>query len=188
VVDQQKKAEELIELANRCATDPRTFHRWHYGALESLSEIEFADLSNGPKNAGVSHKAASFKPAAFHLIRNALTGESFPWIGIELVPVRVPWEVFAFRPFGGWNGAPYAQEQLAMQRYWHELYGAELVTRDVDSYEMYVPRPPQSRTQAMQLIREATGFGEETLFSGAQDAEEMITRALNSNYWVFWWD
>jgi hypothetical protein len=164
------------------------YNRWHSGALESLSEIELAELSSGPKSGGLCREAAGFKPVSFHLIRDVLTDKPFPWVAIELVPVTIPWEVFAHCPFGGWNGAPYPVEQLAMQRYWYELYGAELVTCDVDSYEMYVHRPPKSRSQALRLIREITGFGEETLFSGARDVEEMIARALDSNYWVFWWD
>lgn len=183
----EKAKQELIEKANRCMPDPRTFHRWHTGALESLTDEEIDELCEGPARYEIAPRA-HFRPSSFDLINNARTEEPYPWVSIALDPLTTPWEWFAVHPFGGWNGAPYPAEQLAMHRYWHELYGAELVIHDLDSYEMLIPRPPQTRRRALQLIREITGFGEETLFSGARDVEEMIERAMESHCWVFWWD
>jgi hypothetical protein len=43
---------------------------------------------------------------------------------IDLAPTPVPWEVFAYWPYGGWNDAPSPVEQLTMVRHWyHQVRG-----------------------------------------------------------------
>ena len=52
------------------------------------------------------------------------------------IPVKNPWEVFAWLPFGGWNECPANEEHMAVAKYWFEKYGAfpALMTHDVLEY------------------------------------------------------
>lgn len=112
------------------------------------------------------------------------------FVRIRLYPATEPWEVFAYAPRGGWNDAPWPDEQLAMFRHWHDRLGAELVTDIGDAYELFVPRPPRTRHAAIRLYHEMTHFGEETFLHPvrAGDLEECIARVRASHYWYFWWD
>jgi hypothetical protein len=191
--EERDNARRLIAEADRLVPDPRTFHRWHYGAYENLSAEEWDELCQGPDEPDlvVTAEAGDLfgdqTPFRAHL--DALSDEPFPYVEIDLTPTPVVWEVFAYRPYGGWNGAPHPAEQLTMIRHWHERHGAEMVSVPGDWFEMYVPRPPRARADALQLIREMTGFGEETIFGyQAHSLDWMIERVRSSHYWYFWWD
>ena len=66
------------------------------------------------------------------------------------VPVKQPWEIFAYLPFGGWNDCPDAAELMAVSRTWAEQYGAvpAVLTQDVLEYALPAPVPAE---QAMEL-------------------------------------
>jgi Domain of unknown function (DUF4253) len=109
---------------------------------------------------------------------------------IILYPTPHSWQVFAYHPYGGWNDCPWPDEQLAMHRHWHEQHGAELVLMNGDWYELYVPRPPRTRREAIRLVNEMGYFGEESILwsMGGRSREEMIEIVRTSHYWYFWWD
>lgn len=49
------------------------------------------------------------------------------------IPVKNPWEVFAYLPFGDWNECPDTPELMSVAKYWFERYGAvpAVMTHDV---------------------------------------------------------
>jgi hypothetical protein len=112
-----------------------------------------------------------------------------PFMRIRLYPTANPWEVFAYSPYGGWNDAPYPDEQLSMLRHWHSVCGAEIVSVPGDWYELFVPNPPRTRHRALRLLHEMGWFGEETIF-GHKPADEdtLVEQLRTSHYWYFWWD
>ncbi len=57
------------------------------------------------------------------------------------VPVKEPWQVFAYIPFGGWNECPDADEQMAVAKYWYEKYGAVAAHFSNDMIQYYLPKP-----------------------------------------------
>jgi hypothetical protein len=114
---------------------------------------------------------------------------TFPFVRLRLYPTTVPWEVFAYASFGGWNDCPWPDEQLAMLRHWHELCGVEVVSHRGDWYELFVPRPPRTRHQAYWLHREMSAFGEESFYNyGSYAHPDPIEAIRTSHYWYFWWD
>jgi hypothetical protein len=195
--EHEQQARDLTAEAARLALDPRKFHRWHSSSLESVSAEAWEDLCRGPAddapdapaNIAAGMTSLNVDELPFRAHRDTLTDEEYRHVVIVLAPTPVPWEVFAYYPYGGWNGAPDPAEQLAMLRHWYECYGAELVSCPGDWYELYVPRPPQSRADALRAIRELTGFGEETIFGyKPRHVEELIAMIRASHYWYFWWD
>lgn len=40
------------------------------------------------------------------------------------VPVSDPWKVWAYVPFGNWNGSPSVEHQMAIAKYWQDAHGA----------------------------------------------------------------
>jgi hypothetical protein len=124
----------------------------------------------------------------FRCVRVSFGGNDwpfFPFLRVRLYPTAVPWEVFAYSPFGGWNDCPWPDEQLAMLRHWHERCGAEVVSVREDWYDLFVPHPPRTRPQAIELLR--THFGEERAFHVA-DGVDPVEALGRAHHWHFWWD
>ena len=80
------------------------------------------------------------------------------------IPVKNPWEVFAFLPFGGWNDCPSSEEHMAVAKYWFETYQAvpALMTHDVLEYDL----PKQ----------------------GVGTSGRLADGLTQSTTWYFWWD
>jgi hypothetical protein len=111
-----------------------------------------------------------------------------PLVPIRLFPTAVPWEVFAYQPFGGWNDAPWPDEVLVMFRHWYDRHGAEVVSVGADWLEVFVPRPPRSRDEAGRLIDELGWFGEESPMRFAPGNTDPLEYIGAQHYWYFWWD
>ena len=121
--------------------------------------------------------------------RDPLRQPAYPFVLIHLAPTPVPWKVFAYWPYGGWNEAPWPVEQLTMVRHWYERFGAELISLPGDYFEMAVWYPPCTRAAALRLADESIEFGEETVFGyGDISADERVRRACGCRLWHFWWD
>lgn len=121
--------------------------------------------------------------------RDPFRGGPYPFVRVHLAPTPVPWQVFAYWPYGGWNEAPWPAEQLTMVRHWNERFGAELISRPGDYFEMVVWDPPTTRAAALRLADECIGFGEETVFGyGNIPDDERVRRAGSCRVWYFWWD
>jgi hypothetical protein len=69
-VSRARNARECIDKADRCGTDPRTFHRWHRGALETLTAAELDELCQRSPPTPVAANPDVFgakSPFHFHL-------------------------------------------------------------------------------------------------------------------------
>jgi len=112
--------------------------------------------------------------------------KTYPLILAE-VPVKNPWEVFAYLPFGGWNECPDTLDLMAVAKYWFELYGAvpAVITHDV--LECMVPEPV-SEEQAKQLALEQYTFCPDIVEQGVGSVGALEKSLSVSTVWYFWWD
>lgn len=105
------------------------------------------------------------------------------------VPVKQPWEIFAYLPFGGWNDCPDAAELMAVSRTWAEQYGAvpAVLTQDVLEYALPAPVPAE---QAMELAIEQYSLCPDVVEQGAEEVSiGWLADVLHqSDKWYFWWD
>ena len=111
-----------------------------------------------------------------------------PKVTIGLFPVKDGWQVPAYLNFGGWNECPDPVGHFLMMRKWHEKYGAELVGMNGDVIEMFVPRPPGSREEALVLAEEQYLYCEDIVVQGTQTIESLAAGLLGNHIWFFWWD
>ena len=51
------------------------------------------------------------------------TEMTYPLI-LAKIPVKNPWEIFAYLPFGNWNECPGTEDLMAVAKYWFEQYSA----------------------------------------------------------------
>lgn len=113
-------------------------------------------------------------------------GSTIPLILAE-IPVKNPWEVFAWVPFGGWNECPANEEQMGIAKYWYEKYGAvpAVITSDVLEYDLPAPVP---RSKAMALAMEQYAFCPDIVDQGCGTVGYLADTLSKSTKWYFWWD
>ncbi len=105
------------------------------------------------------------------------------------IPVKHPWEVFAYLPFGGWNECPDTPELMAVSKYWFALHGAAPAVMTHDVLEYYL-RKPVKKLLAMQLALEQYAWCPDIIDQGGEDATvgRLAGSLAKSTCWYFWWD
>lgn len=102
------------------------------------------------------------------------------------IPVKNPWEIFAWLPFGNWNECPDTPELMAAAKYWFEQYGAIPAVLTHDELEFVVPDSiPKER--AMELAVEQYGFCPD-LDQNEGSIGALADTLWRSTIWYFWWD
>ena len=113
---------------------------------------------------------------------------TYPLI-LAKIPVKNPWEIFAYLPFGNWNECPDTPQLMAAAKYWFERYGAVPAAMSHDELEFLLPAPVP-KEKAMEVALEQYGFCPDIV---DQEPEDATVGALadvlwQSIVWYFWWD
>src|SRR5262249_30768782 len=98
------------------------------------------------------------------------------------------WEIPAYLKFGAWNACPPPEDHVAVMKYWHGLYGAEVVSIASNTVEMFVARAPRSRKKALELAREQYLYCYDIVIQGTETIDNLAATLLNGKVWYFWWD
>ena len=106
------------------------------------------------------------------------------------IPVKHPWTVFAYLPFGGWNDCPDTAALMAVSKYWHERHGAVPAVLTYDTLEYSVPAPIEPQERALDLAKEQYAFCADIIDQGApgMSVGKLANELRSSNIWYFWWD
>ena len=119
---------------------------------------------------------------------NSDNNMTYPLI-LAKIPVKNPWEVFAYLPFGGWNECLDTQSLMAVAKYWFEQYGAVPAVMTHDELEFLLPTPvPQEK--AMDAAVEQYSFCPDVIDQGPEEATvgALADVLRQSTVWYFWWD
>ena len=115
------------------------------------------------------------------------SNEGYPALLAE-VPVSAPWQIFAWFPFGNWNGCPDKKALVNVGRYWFEQHGAVPAFITHDTLEMTVPQPV-SDAQSLYLAKEQYAYClEQVEQTGLQTIHALADSLRTSTVWHFWWD
>ena len=116
------------------------------------------------------------------------TGMTHPLI-LARIPVKNPWEIFAYLPFGNWNECPDTPDLMAVAKYWFEQYGAVPAAMSHDELEFELPAPV-SREKAMEAAAEQYGFCPDIVDQEQDDPTvgNLADVLWQSTIWYFWWD
>lgn len=103
------------------------------------------------------------------------------------IPVKNPWEVFAWFPFGGWNDCPLPEEMLWIAKYWYEKYGA--VPAVITGSELeFTARPVEDSSEAFKLALEHFAFCPDHVLQNIGTIGKLVDSLMRSSVWHFWWD
>ena len=116
------------------------------------------------------------------------TDMTYPLI-LAKIPVKHPWEIFAYLPFGNWNECPDTPELMAVAKYWFEQYGALPAAMTHDELEFDLPTAI-SKEKAMDLALEQYGFCPDVVDQGPEGTTvgSLADVLWQSKVWYFWWD
>ena len=116
------------------------------------------------------------------------TEMTYPLI-LAKIPVKNPWEIFAYLPFGNWNECPDTPELMAAAKYWFEQYGAAPAAMSHDELEFLLPAPVLEE-KAMDVAVEQYGFCPDVVDQGPEDATvgALADVLRQSTVWYLWWD
>ena len=119
---------------------------------------------------------------------NSDNNMTYPLI-LAKIPVKNPWEIFAYLPFGNWNDCPDTPELMAAAKYWFEQYGAVPAAMSHDELEFLLPAPVHKET-AMDVAVELYGFCPDVIDQGPEDATvgALADVLRQSTVWYLWWD
>ena len=114
------------------------------------------------------------------------TEMTYPLI-LAKIPVKHPWEIFAYLPFGNWNDCPDTPELMAAAKYWFEQYGAAPAAMSHDELEFLLPAPVP-KEKAMDVAVELYGFCPDLDQNEDGSIGSLADALWQSTVWYFWWD
>ena len=126
-----------------------------------------------------------FENSSFSSYWNDDTEMTYPVI-LAKIPVKNPWEIFAYLPFGNWNDCPDTPELMAVTKYWFEQYGAVPAVMSHDELELLLPAPV-GKEKAMDLAVEMYGFCPD-MDQNFDEIGALADSLWQSKVWYFWWD
>lgn len=126
-----------------------------------------------------------FENSRFSSYWNDDTEMTYPVI-LAKIPVKNPWEIFAYLPFGNWNDCPDTPELMAVTKYWFEQYGAVPAVMSHDELELLFPAPV-AREKAMDVAVEMYGFCPD-MDQNFDEIGALADSLWQSTVWYFWWD
>ncbi len=103
------------------------------------------------------------------------------------IPVKNPWEVFAYLPFGGWNDCPDTPGLMSAAKTWYEAHGAIPAIMTHDILQFAVPAPVE-KSQALSLAWEQYVWCPDIVDQGCGIVEALASTLCQSTVWFFWWD
>jgi hypothetical protein len=182
--------------------------KWHQSNLanirEALAEAEaegydedaehWRSLLRGPEEfQGVARKkwpedADPSSPFCIALTMTHTDDVTSKQVTLALLPTPHGWEAPAVMKFGNWNANPKPAEHVALLRYWHERYSADLVAMTHDVLEFMVAKPPRTRKEALRLAMDQYLYCEDIVDQGTYSLDALAARLLDGEAWCFWWD
>ena len=103
------------------------------------------------------------------------------------IPVKKPWEIFAWFPFGGWNDCPPPEKMLWIGKYWYEKYGAIPAIMTGSELE-FITRPVEDKAAAFKLAQEHFAFCPDHVLQNIGTIGKLADSLTKSSVWYFWWD
>ncbi|GAA6513976.1 hypothetical protein K370107A2_09790 [Merdimmobilis hominis] len=111
---------------------------------------------------------------------------TYPLI-LAKIPVKNPWEIFAYLPFGNWNECPDTPDLMAVAKYWFEQHGAIPAAMSHDELEFLLPAPVP-KEKAMDVAVELYGFCPDLDQNEDGSIGSLADALWQSTVWYFWWD
>jgi hypothetical protein len=107
---------------------------------------------------------------------------------LGLVEAEHSWQIPALLPWkGSTNWELYGAEHASVLRRWHERNEVELVSMTWDILELYVPNPPTSDDDVLEVAQEVYAYCPDLLAAGVPTLDDLAVHMVRSRAWYFRW-
>ncbi len=154
-------------------------------ALTSQRKEEAEDDDMDWEKDVLGEMEGGYENCRFSSFWDSHTDMTYPLI-LAKIPVKNPWEVFAYLPFGDWNECPDTQSLMAAAKYWFGQYGAIPAAMTHDELEFALP-VPIPKEKAMEAAVEQYGFCPD-MDQNFEELGALADTLWQSTVWYFWWD
>ncbi|HEY4377162.1 MAG TPA: DUF4253 domain-containing protein, partial [Acidimicrobiales bacterium] len=108
-------------------------------------------------------------------------------VQIALIPAAGGWEVPALLAWAGAERRGHGgAEHLSVLKFWHDAYGAELVSLGLESLECLLETPPVDGRSAFELAVQQYSYCPE-LMDNLAPAMGALAATLLGRHWLFDW-
>lgn len=108
---------------------------------------------------------------------------------IAEIPVKNPWEIFAYIPFGGWNDCPGNEDIMAISKYWFEKYGAIPFAISHNTLEYIVEKPVDDEDK-IRFTEEFYAFCPDSVdkYMESFNIDKLAKKIYKNKLWNFQWN
>lgn len=108
---------------------------------------------------------------------------------IAEIPVKNPWEIFAYIPFGGWNDCPENEDIMAISKYWFEKYGAIPFAISHNTLEYIVEKPVDDEDK-IRFTEEFYAFCPDSVdkYMESFNIDKLAKKIYKNKLWSFQWN
>lgn len=108
---------------------------------------------------------------------------------IAEIPVKNPWEIFAYIPFGGWNDCPGNEDIMSISKYWFEKYGAIPFEISHNTLEYIVEKPVDDEYK-IRFTEEFYAFCPDSVdkYMESFNIDKLAKKIYKNKLWNFQWN
>lgn len=108
---------------------------------------------------------------------------------IAEIPVKNPWEIFVYIPFGGWNDCPGNEDIMAISKYWFEKYGAITFAISHNTLEYIVEKPVDDEDK-IRFTEEFYAFCPDSVdkYMESFNIDKLAKKIYKNKLWSFQWN
>ena len=108
---------------------------------------------------------------------------------IAEIPVKNPWEIFAYIPFGGWNDCPGNEDIMSISKYWFEKYGAIPFEISHNTLEYIVEKPVDDEDK-IRFTEEFYAFCPDSVdkYMESFNIDKLAKKIYKNKLWNFQWN
>lgn len=128
-------------------------------------------------------------PPFDHMVATKVRSPNLPdnQAPIALVPVDLPWKVPAYLLSITGDEVP-EYIHVAVQKYWFERWGAELMAATGGVTDLRILHPPRLDQDCLEVAREMYAYCPDVVNQGTTTIRALATRVCKSSVWSLWWD
>lgn len=108
---------------------------------------------------------------------------------IAEIPVKNPWEIFTYIPFGGWNDCPSNEDIMSISKYWFEKYGAIPFEISHNTLEYIVEKPVDDEDK-IRFTEEFYAFCPDSVDKYMENfnIDKLAKKIYKNKLWSFKWN
>lgn len=160
-------------------------YRKDYLSKTLLNAEEIFNISDIKTNKVQADNSEIESNNRFYSFWNQETKMTNPVI-IAKVPVKNPWEIFAYIPCGSWNECPDTLILMSISKYYYDKFKAVPALISHDTLEFLLPAPVQEESVIKTALEHY--FFCPDIEQNGESIEKYENMLLNSIVWFFWWD